>query len=170
MSIFLNIMYVIIVMLVFLYPGYMLTRETYRLASGGDKAPMSVAIQGVIPIWNNVIIRRQLYGAAGNILKIYFALVPIVVLRIVALVTRSDILLLVTAGLDLVGICICWLLAAYVALDVGRMVEVSGFKIALCIITPPLGCYVVARSIGPYITHSNDELEDTFLENERSSD
>lgn len=166
MQIFMNAMYVVIVLVILIYPGYMLTTESYRLANGGEKAPKNVAIQGAIPIWNNFVIRRQLYYYSGNILKAYFLLIPIIIARVVAMITKMDILLLVTAWLDIFGIIICWLLAAYVAMDVGKMVAVSGFKMLLCFLVPPLGCYVIARSIGPYIKHSGDELEDRFLSDE----
>lgn len=166
MTIFMNAMYILIILGIMLYPGYCLTLESYRLATGGDKAPMSVALQGLVPIWNNFVIRKLLYGASSAVLRAYFLLIPIVVFRAVALVTHSSILLSVTAILDIVGIFMCWAIASYVAIDVGRMIEVSGFKMFLCIIIPPLGCYVIARNIGPYLKHSNDEVEDTFLENE----
>ena len=166
MEIFMNIMYLVVVFGVILYPGYMLTTEVYRLVSDGSKASTSIRLQGLVPIWNNIVIKRLLYGSAGKIVSIYIILIPIVAARIIAMITRSSALLTVTAILDLFGILLCWVIAAYIAIDVGRMVEVSGAKLVLCAIVPPLGCYVVARSIGPYIKHSGDELEDTFLEDE----
>lgn len=166
MEVFMNIMYVLIVMSVFLFPGFVLTTQVYRLATGGENAHKSVQIQGCIPIWNNFVIQKLLYGSSKLILKAYFLLVPIVILRVVALVIRSETLLMLTAILDIIGIVICWVIASYVAIDVGRMIEVSAIKLILCIVAPPLGCYVVARSIGPYLKHSDTEMEDTFLQDE----
>lgn len=166
MTIYLNVMYVLIVFFILLYPGYSLTTEVYKLASGGDKPDTAIRIKGCIPILNNFIIQKLLYGGTKGILKAYIALVPIIVLRAAALITRSTLLLQITALLDIAGILICWALAAYVAIDVGRMVDAGGVKLVACILVPPLGCYVIARTIGPYLKHSNDEVEGTFLDNE----
>lgn len=166
MTIYLNVMYILIVFFILLYPGYSLTTEVYKLASGGDKPDTAIRIKGCIPILNNFTIQKLLYGGSKGILKAYIALVPIIVLRVVALITKTTMLLQITALFDIVGILICWALAAYVAIDIGRMVDAGGAKLVACIIVPPLGCYLVARTIGPYLKHSNDEVEDTFLDNE----
>lgn len=170
MDLLLNLIYIAIVLCIFLLPGYMLTTEVYRLASGGDKPPTYVGVQGLIPIWNNLVIRKMLYGGNKTLAITYLTLIPVIVLRVIAMVTRNDDLLFVTAISDLLAILLCWIVASYVAIDVGRMVQVTGFKILLCVIVPPLGCYAVARSIGPYMKHSSDEVEDTFLQDERSGD
>lgn len=166
MTIFMNFMYVAIICVFFMMPGYYLTVGSYKLARPGEPQSLSSKIVGAIPMVNNVYLHKMFYNKFGYPMYAYSVVLAIFAFRLISIIIGSTILLLISAMADLVAIGIVWMVAAIVAIDIGRMVSSSFWKYIVAVVVPPLGCALIAADISPFLAHAEDEVKGTFLDEE----
>lgn len=167
MELYMNIVFICMLLLVVFVPGYTAVVEAYKGTHPDEDVSLTVRLKGLIPFYRTLYLYEIFYSyKSALIIVLHVAVVPIVILRVLAIFAFPENMtfMLITTVLDMVAVCIIWFVGSFVYFDVARMIECKPFIWVLCFIIPPAGCYIVARNIVPYLKQSKDIVDNTFLD------
>lgn len=156
--------YCILLVAVLIYPPATLSLECYKSCMRRNKLTLSETIICWIPLYNLAVIRKAFYGTSKLHNTVIGSMLAFILFRTIAILILYEnvIIMLISSILMLATIGLVWLLSAITFVDTAVCVRESFLVKVLCIITPPLGAYLVSRKVRPYMKTIKDELEGTF--------
>lgn len=147
---------------VFMFPPYVLAVESCKACgmqlSRGDKALC------LIPVYNVIKAHCAFWGTAKVAIAAFVVSALCLCVRAVAIFffyTNENFLVL-SSAVAIIGLLIAWLTTGIVALRIASSTRQGMLVRLLCVCVPPLGTYLVAKSVGPFMKVMKDELDGTF--------
>ena len=165
MQIFLSLIYVLMLFIVFLYPGFVFLTETYRGTHPEEPVPMRIKVFGWIPVFNTLHYYTIMYNKQYLKFTTLAAFLLCAILRGLALTVliNSPLFLIITSVLDTLFILYIWFISAWTYFDMAKLVECSGVTKILCFVAPPVGAYLVGKKIRPFMKNQKDVVQETFI-------
>ena len=164
MSILLSIIYLCMLFMVFIYPGWVFLTETYKGIHPDEPIPNSIKIGGWIPYYSSLQYFVIMYNNKKLKLFSFIQLALVVVLRVLALVAvKNSLFLLITGVLDMLTIVYIWLVSAWAYFDMSKLVDCGVLTKIMCFVLPPVGAYLVAKKIAPFMKNQKDVVKETFI-------
>lgn len=151
-----------IMLFVFLFPPSILAIESCKACgiklSGGDKALCW------IPVYNVIKAHNAFWGTSKAAMAAFIVSAICLITRCVAIFAfyTNEYFLIISSAIAIVGLLLIWLTTGIVALRIAAATRQGMLVRILCICLPPLGTYLVAKSVGPFMRSIRDELEGTF--------
>lgn len=162
-EIFITIMVFVLFFFVFLYPKGYLAYKVKKNCSPTGKVSTFKAINCYIPFYNNVVIRKSLFGSAPLVSSFNIIFVVIVggVLAFRFLYADSPNAQLLATGIMYFNLLLMYAVELFVQWDLVSVINKKGYR-PLVVLLPPLASFLLAVQIDKYFKSNKDAIEGTF--------
>ena len=146
-----DIMFILLALIVLVYPQYELAREVYY-GTHGEKPKGIDFVSCIVPFWNIIQIRRWMGSTIIPIVCGYGIVLAAIGLRAGVMLgwVKIEVLLFASVYGMIGALALIWICAAFTFVEIARCTGVGILSTLMCIIIPPGGAFLISNRVrGP---------------------